>query len=300
MKVKYKLKYFTLIILLVLVIPLYQTNNTVINKKIVNAKNVLVDDQYMYYESTYDYGSEIPASDTSTYVDEEVNGHHIIIEDDAGLLTKEEEEKLYNEMKKTTEYGHVIFKTINHNPETYTGTYAQNYYHQKFANGVSGTLLLIDMDKRTIYIFSDGAIYETITNNKALTITDNIYRYASRGEYYECANKAFSQINTLLNGGKINEPMRLITSGILSLVIAALLGFVLSLYKARLKDPNPKDIVKLLNKKVEVIGEITGQKIGQIRRYNPPSSSSSGGSHSSGGGGGGGSHSSGGGGGHRF
>ena len=44
------------------------------------------------------------------------NGSKIVIEDDADLLTKEEEEKLLDKMITLTEYGHVVFKTIKSSP----------------------------------------------------------------------------------------------------------------------------------------------------------------------------------------
>lgn len=322
MRVKTKLKYIPLIIILLVSITLtYSNNKFIVNKKTTLTRNVLVDDpfstegnnsfdpndsydSYNSYDQTYDYSNDysetaLPESDTSTYIDDEINGYRLIIEDDASLLTEEEEKKLYEEMKKTTQYGNVVFKTINANPKYSTSAYAREYYHSKFNLGESGTMFLIDMHYREIYIFSDGSIYNTVTSSKALTITDNTYRYASDRNYFGCAEEAFKEINTLLSGKKIAEPMRAITSFILSLVIAAIIGFLITIKKASLKIAKNKDIVNNLNKKIEIIGNITAEKTGQRKKYNPPSSSSSsGGGHSSGGGGGG--HSSGGGGGHRF
>ena len=42
----------------------------------------------------------------------------------------------------------------------------------------------------------------------AYSITDNTYTYATNKDYYGCASYSFKQINTILSGGKIAEPMR--------------------------------------------------------------------------------------------
>ena len=36
-------------------------------------------------------------------------------------------------------------------------------------------------------------------------LTDNVYKYASKQQYYECASKSFDQINSLLKGGYIHD-----------------------------------------------------------------------------------------------
>lgn len=308
---KFRLRYLFLALFFLPLILGYKSN---VYK--IDYKNYYVDyqeeynDYYVdsgYYDNNYDSDPTVGADiydnsniDTSTYLDVVVNGNHVVIQDDANLLTPEEEEKLSEEMKKITEYGNVLFKTINYNSQGSTAYYARKYYHDTFGNGVSGTMFLIDMQYRMIYIFSDGKLYDVITKSKADIITDNVYRYASREDYYGCASEAFSEIYTLLAGGKINAPMKIIANTILSLVIAALIGFLLSIWKARLKSPNTKDIVKLLNKKVEVHGDFTYTKDGQRRVYSPQTSDSGGSYHSSGGSSGGGGGSSGGGGGHRF
>ena len=48
-------------------------------------------------------------------VDQNIYGYKIIVEDDADLLSEEEEIKLYDKMAPVTEYGNVAFKTTNDN-----------------------------------------------------------------------------------------------------------------------------------------------------------------------------------------
>lgn len=220
------------------------------------------------------------------------NTYKLVIEDDANLLSEEEENNLKEIMEPATSYGNIIFKSINHNNTT-TENYARDYYHHNFGTQ-SGTLFLIDMDKRNIYVFSDGKNHDAITVNKANIITDNIYTFASKADYYTCAKKAFGQINTILAGGKIAEPMKYISNVIVSLITAALVGFLITFFGYRVKKSGNKEIINNSLYSINV-NSISGLKTGTHSVYNPPSSSSSGGS--SGGGGGG---SSGGGGGHSF
>lgn len=223
----------------------------------------------------------------------ESTGYRVTVEDDANLLAEEELKNLQDEMMGLTEYGHVAFKTISENYTT-PSSYASDYYHEKFGTD-SGTLLLIDMDNRYIYIFSDGDNYNIITTAKANIITDNIYQYATDGDYYTCASMAFSQINTLLNGGKISEPMRHISNILIALTLAFLINFIIVLVNTKIKKAKANEILK--NCSIEFnIDEVKARKTGTHSVYSPQDTSSSGGGSSGGGGGG----SSGGGGGHSF
>lgn len=232
--------------------------------------------------------------------------YRLIIEDDANLLSDNQIKDLETKMMNLTEYGNVAFKSISVNGNTASG-YASNYYHSKF-NAESGTLFLIDMYNREIFIFSDGHNYKVVNNKKALSITDNVYRYASRKDYYNCAYQAFDQVETLLNGDKIFEPMKNIDNILLSITLASFISFFYAISRSSIKRASVKEIIN--NCSVDFkISNIYAHKIGTHKVYNPRSSDSGGssfssGGHSSGGHSSGGhssgGHSSGGGGGHRF
>ncbi len=229
------------------------------------------------------------------YYKNENTNYTAFIDDRALLLTDEEEKKLMNDMIPLTEYGHIAFVSIDENDYS-TSSYANTYYHEHF-NQDSGSIFLIDMDNREIYIFSDGYNYKTITSSKAYSITDNIYTYASDEDYYTCASLAFSQMKALLSGGKILEPMRYTSNVFLALVISFFFSFIFVLSHSKIKKASDKSIIKNCDISF-TIGKTFAEKTGSHRVYSPPSDSSSGGGSSGGGGGGGGS--SGGGGGHSF
>lgn len=233
------------------------------------------------------------------------NNYSVVLEDDANLLTDGQKQKLKEQMMELSKDGNVIFKSIDRNNLRNAANFARNYYHEQFGNA-SGVLLLIDMDTREIYIFSDGKIHNTITNAKAYSITDNVYKYATNGNYYSCAADAFNQIGALLEGKRIAEPMRNASNVVIAITLAFLINFLYVLFKSRMKKADAEEIIKNCNINFKV-GNVNAVKDGTSRVYSPVSSDSSGdssyGGSSSGGsfGGGGGFHSSsGGGGGHRF
>ena len=223
------------------------------------------------------------------------SNYQIVIEDDANLLSEEEKTKLVEDMIPLTEYGHAIFKSIDKNEYSSTYEYGKNYYYDRFKNE-NGTLLLIDMDLRYVYIISGGDNYDIITRSKSEIITDNVYRYLTNQEYYEGASIAFHQVNQLLQGYKIAEPMRYASNIVISLVLAFFINFVIIMITC---SPKKSKLNKDALDMAVTVNSFKAEKNGTHRVYSPVSESSgSSGGHSGGGHSGGGF--SGGGGGHRF
>lgn len=159
------------------------------------------------------------------------SGYEVCIQDGADLLSPEEEKELLAVMKPITRYGNVMFLSTER-PVEDTAAYAQDYYHEIF--GVeSGTLLLFDMDNRVIHIFSDGRVYRTVTKQYALTITDNIYRYATNGNFFKAAQEAFRQEFDLLEKGRILQPMKILCSLLIAVVLSLLVSFICLLINRR-------------------------------------------------------------------
>lgn len=238
------------------------------------------------------------------------NSYEIVIEDDANLLTDYEIDSLKSAMEPLTEYGNIAFKSTNTNSVS-TEQYARNYYHSKFGQA-SGSLFLIDMDNRVIYIFSDGENYKVITKDKANIITDNVYKYASSKNYYLCASNAYNQMHSLLSGQKIIEPMKYISNAIVSLISAFFIAFLITFWGFKPKKTKPQEILRNIKHSFKAT-ELQASLLETYKVYSPVESSSSSRSSSSGGSyssshssshrssrSSSSSHSSGGGGGHRF
>lgn len=201
------------------------------------------------------------------------NNYVVIIEDDADLLTKEEEQQLKNEMTTLTEFGNVMFKTTNiaHN---YTSLiYIQDYYYKKLGNK-SGVAFYIDMNKRQVCACASGGLDKVITNSKCNTIMDNVYTYAKKGDYYQCAVKTYSQMNSLLNGEKIAESMKYICNALLSIMISLFAIYGLFKLISDNKKASNKDLINecTIDLKHSAINVV---KTGTHSVYSPRSDSSS-------------------------
>ena len=224
-------------------------------------------------------------------------GYQVIIEDDADLLSSSQEDNLAAEMKTITRFGHALFKTTDNNSRS-AEDFARSFYGQTI-NTESGTLFLIDMDNRMLWIHSDGDIYKTITTSYANTITDNVYRDASKQEYYTCASTVFSQINKLLVGNHIPQPMKYTSNLLLALILALLINFVFVSSQARLRKPKQKELMEYIDHHFQI--SKTGASYTHTTKvYDPVERSSGGGGGGGSRSGGGGGGRSGGGGGHRF
>lgn len=192
----------------------------------------------LLFVSWFCFGQTAYAWDAYTNPD---TGYEVIVEDDADLLTDEEEEELAELMVGITPYGSAVFKTISYN-DTTTERYIKEYYADLFGSG-SGTVFLIDMDNRNIWIHSNGAVYKIITNSYADTITDNVYTYASDEEYYECGYHVFEQIRTLLEGNKIAQPMKYISNTFLAVIMALFINYFVVKAMSVSKKPGEKELL---------------------------------------------------------
>lgn len=222
----------------------------------------------------------------------DTTNYRVVVMDVAGLLSESEKGMLVEQISEITDYGNVAFVTIDSNSGS-AGGFAESCYSSLFGTQ-SGILFLIDMDNREIWIYCDGEIYRTITKSYANTITDNVYTYASKGAYYQCASKAFEQAYTLLEGRRIAQPMKYICNALLAVIGALLFNFGIVWLNSGLRKTKENEIL------AHALGYFSNTKPTRQferseRTYSPRRSGGSGG-----GGGGGGGGRSGGGGGHSF
>ncbi len=154
----------------------------------------------------------------------ETTGYSAFIKDNANILNENEEKRLLEQIEQITQYGDVVFITISDNPYPSTDYCVKQYANNYFTHE-NGILFMIDMDYREIYIFSRGEVERYISSANSHIITDNVYSYATDGEYYLCCSKAFDQIYTLLKGGRIAKPMKYISNLLLAFVGALLINY---------------------------------------------------------------------------
>lgn len=223
-------------------------------------------------------------------------GFRAVIEDGAGLLDTAEYEGVFSTMMPITDYCHVGLYTYGGQSRDYVVNKAAAWAEREFNEDC--TLLIIDLATRQLTVWSSDKILKTLTQAKAYTITDNIYSYASRGEYANCAETAFNQMYKVLKGEKVSGPMRYISNILLALLAALLLAYLF--ISARMEQEVKVSLPEIATATVGAGAVIAAKTLTRKVKH----SSSSGGSHGGGfhgggfGGGGGGFH--GGGGSHGF
>ncbi|MDO4620563.1 MAG: TPM domain-containing protein [Lachnospiraceae bacterium] len=236
------------------------------------------------------FGAQTAAAEESTFYNEETQ-NAAVIDDAADLLSDAEEEQLVNVMWPITAYGHVLFVSTAENDRS-AEEYAEECYKTYFGQE-DGCLFLMDMTNRKLWLYNSGDISYTITSAYADTITDNVYKMASRKEYYCCAEEAFTQITALLEGEEIPQPMKYISNALLALIIAFFGNYLLiHPFRAQKMSVEEQQMETLLNRY-----RFSGVKKKKYQTERTLNSSDSSDGDSSGGGGGGGSSS---GGGHSF
>ena len=113
------------------------------------------------------------------------------IYDFADLLTDLEEENLFNLVNNyitSTNYDLAIV-TINENPKYDEVSYADDFYdYNSFGKNETrdGSLILIDMDNRVIYITTTGYAIKMYDDNRIDNIIDSGYDNLKNEEYYTC------------------------------------------------------------------------------------------------------------------
>ncbi|MBR2809785.1 MAG: TPM domain-containing protein [Solobacterium sp.] len=250
----------------------------------------------------------LPVKAEETVIRNPSTGYEAVIDDSQDLLSDDEEKLLKVIMYRMTDYGNCMF--VSAYQEESTSYYSRKTYRDRYGKA-AGTILVIDMYNRIIYIHNDGEVSKIITNAYSNSITDNSYSYASRGNYYQCAYSIFDQEFTLLQGGRIAQPMKHITNLLIAFLTALLINFMVLVFNRTPEEVSRENQNSLVLANGLAVTHASAKMLKRKIKYSPRSSdyggSSSGGSWSSGGssGGGysGGSSSGGGGGsggGHRF
>ena len=231
-------------------------------------------------------------------------GSFVVVRDDADLFTDEEEDYLRIVMTDFLPYGSAAVYTTYKNPYGDTDALADSMYEELVGNYymTDGSLFVIDMDNRYLLLSNGGEVTHKIGDRDCDEITDNVYRYAGYGDYFQCANSAFEQEVRLLRDMAIPRTMKHISNLLISLGISVCLVFLVAQAKTKMKEYTPEALFDKDVRKNVSLGAY--EKLAMVNRKKTRHVESSGGGYSggggggrSGGGGGGGGHSGGGGGG---
>lgn len=213
----------------------------------------------------------------------------ILLEDEAELLTPEEEAALEEAMGPIAQHGTVAFWTTEQPGNV--DEKAEEYFNEHIGTkrSDSGVVFMIDMSMRQIYIFSRGEIEKHVSRSDAYAITADISHYATEGAYADCALEVFARIGTRLEGKQLHSTMRLLCSMVAGIAAGMVLAYLIVCRFSLHRIPAGQ---------VTRYRSLTGSgrvqpcakpKLLSTRKASSESSSYGGGSSSGGGGGGGGS-----------
>lgn len=210
--------------------------------------------------------------------------NQVLIIDEADLLTDYEETMLTEEMQLLTPYGNVMFSSVVlRNGADYEENSEDTYY--SYFGNEPGVNFQIDMGNRKLTLSSSMEMDDLIRDERD-SIVDNIYMFATEGDYYECASECYSEILAVINDEEIAHSMKHIDNAILALLLALLLNFFLAFFLSQKKKQQAKILGNMAAASALAIGAVTVTAGARTRVYDPPSSSSGGSGGGSGGGGG--------------
>lgn len=224
---------------------------------------------------------------------------NVYIDDGASLLTDEQESDIaakLNGLDKDRNYLVVTEDAYMYAPGNMHEE-MDGHYNARFGSQ-DGVAFIINMQDRQLYAGGFGKCAKDFRSGDARDVTDNVYRYASRGDYVGCITQAFSQMDQVLNDSFILRPMRY--------AVAILLGFFLGFFimfivvinsrKNRRVAPHiPENIGHTEYRSAIFSGYVNPAFTAAVMHKSRRSSGSDGSSGGGGFSGGGGSHSSGGG-----
>ena len=223
-------------------------------------------------------------------------GYRAVIEDNAGLLQTEEFRNVFDAMKGVTVHCDAGFLTRQ------SGGGSVEEYARQWGRGTFGhdryIVFFIDMGTRNICAYAGWDMLDVFSVADANTVTDNVYKWASRKQYGECAVQAFGQIAADLEGIELARPMKYVSNVLIGLCLSVMICFLI--VSKTLKKHNITEATKITAMVAAGAGTtLLARKL--VRTVHHESSSGGGGHGGHGGhGGGGGGHSGGGGGHHGF
>ena len=215
-------------------------------------------------------------------------GYSAVIEDPAGLLRSGEAAEVGAAMLPVTAYAHAAFLTCGTDGDSATVlAKARRWGDSFFGASEPYTVFMIDMSTRRLGIYSSQSVYSLLNTARANTITDNVYQYATYGDYAACAKEAFREIAMVMAGEKIAEPMKLTSNVLLALICSILISYLV--ISARMKKEQEiilPDVVKAAAAGLGTV--VTAHTLKRVVHHESGSGGGHGGGGHGGGGGGGG------------
>lgn len=124
------------------------------------------------------------------------------VTDEAGLFTSEEISELTTlatEINQEIKGEIFIVTTLDNNeaPETFS----DNFLRDRIGNDNNGSVLLLDMTQREIYISTSGNMIDYLTDSRIERILDDVYNGMSEQDYYQAARSYLTMTQDFIQSG---------------------------------------------------------------------------------------------------
>ncbi len=233
----------------------------------------------------------------------ESTGYRWMIRDDAEFFDGEDMTELESLLQEITQYCNVGLLTTTDHAYSSTTALAEGTLSSMFGGNANAVVYVIDRDLNEIYLLASGRAGNTLTVSRCYAVTDNTYQSAHNGRYYKNSCETMEQVLTLMQGQRIAQPMKIICSILLAIIVALLINYFIVMAFSRTKKASKAEIIEGTFQQVNFANAAV-MPTGTTRTYRPINGHGGGGhgGHGGGGHGGGGHHSGGGhhGGGHHI
>ena len=135
-------------------------------------------------------------------------GYTLVIHDEAGLLNGDETAEVAGAMRGITGEANVAFITYPADGDdgSDSAVKAQIWGDAVFGGQSRFTVFIIDMKTRHLDIYASAPLAGKLTPAVLNGIAENVYLYATREQYGQCAKQTFAQIRTALKDWEFTDP----------------------------------------------------------------------------------------------
>lgn len=141
---------------------------------------------------------KVKAEAYNVYNENTFSNYEAWVYDDAELLTEDEADKiLENAYFKLTDYTDIYIVTTKENPYGDSDTSTKDYcdaIHEEFCDSDSCIILMLDLYAGYVRIDAYGNVSEKINTEQRGVIVNNIAKYTTEKDYYNCILSGIEQI----------------------------------------------------------------------------------------------------------
>ena len=166
-------------------------------------------------------------------------GYSAVIADEADLLSPDEETRLLDKMYPLTEYANIAVYTVDTPTKLKDYERAREKRAELFGADADAAVFMVDMYLRRIIIQRRGNMEDYFNNSRANNITNNVAKFAKKGDYYNtCATAMDQMLSVVLDRNHVQtddvqkvdvpRPMMYLSNGVIALMLGSLIAYLIA------------------------------------------------------------------------